>query len=219
MALEDPSPSVRLRAASALGSDGVPALRKLASIAQGYEETRASALELLCERVDRDEAIRFLGEALQASSPVVRVAAAGILGRISAPELLGALEQGARDPRFDEDARATFAEALANTSSPDAEGPLLAVLDVEVAAIRMAAARGLAKIGTRRAVEKLLPLTEGITLDSGVKREARRAIDAIQSRLAGAGAGQLAISEDPAAGALSEAEKPGGLALAKKQTT
>ncbi len=217
-ASSDSSPATRMAAAIALGKEGVPALRKIVE-SGAANETRAEALESLCELVTKEEALGIIGTALSDSADEVRARAAKTLRGLSAPSLLDALTRSARDPSLTDEWVAWHAEAIANTRRPEAEPALLSLLEKEVPVVRVAAAKGLGRIGSRLAVEKLLPLTQGLTLDGAVKTAARDAIAAIQSRLAGAGAGQLAISEDEQQGALSEPQTPGALTLLKKQTT
>ena len=74
--------------------------------------------------------------------------------------------------------------------------------------------------GSAACVEPLLPYTRSL-LGGELDRAATDAVAQIQARLKGAGAGQLTMSEDPAAaGALSvSTQQPGAVSLAKKQPT
>jgi hypothetical protein len=70
--------------------------------------------------------------------------------------------------------------------------------------VRVAAAKALAVIGRREAVEHLLPLTKGLLADEQVKSATRFAVESIQGRLGRSGAGGLAVVDDgPQQGRLS----------------
>lgn len=79
-------------------------------------------------------------------------------------------------------------------------------------ALARAALEGLGEIGTVRSVEPLLALSRGgLLADPAVASKATEAIARIQSRLRGAGAGQLAISGSAGDGALSVSGSAGAL--------
>ncbi len=110
------------------------------------------------------------------------------------------------------------------------EARLLALLEVEQAPVRIAAARGLERCGTLGAVERLLPVTEGVLTPAVVKRAAREAIDAIQARHGTGERGAFSLSDAPdpsgavsltagQAGAVSLAEERGVIALPEPEPT
>ena len=71
--------------------------------------------------------------------------------------------------------------------------------------------------GTRKSVEALKPMTEGLFRNQEIKEAARYAILNIQSRLAGAGAGHLALAEDQELGGLAIAVGGGELAMSETE--
>jgi YD repeat-containing protein len=88
------------------------------------------------------------------------------------------------------------AKALGWTDVPAAEGPLIAALSCGQPELRAAAARALGHVGT---VDALLPLRQMEAQhwrDGAFRNAARQAVADIQSRLTGAAAGQLSLSED-----------------------
>jgi HEAT repeat protein len=102
-------------------------------------------------------------------------------------------------------------ERLADAEQERAIIPHLAHADLE---IRVAAVNALARGGTLRSIEVLLPLANGILVDSTLKEQARRAIDAVRARAPNAEAGCLSIADGSApSGALSMGADPGALAV------
>ena len=98
------------------------------------------------------------------------------------------------------------AQALAAAGSPVAEEPLLRRSRAARIRLSVAAAEALGRVGTARSVMPLRELDErGLAED----RAAREAVARIQSRLTGAGPGQLALSED-SSGQVALAEDPRG---------
>lgn len=94
------------------------------------------------------------------------------------------------------------------------EGALIELLSAHEPSVKVAAARALGAIGTVRAVEPLLPLTEGLLTDGAVKQAARQAVHEIQRRLGPVSAGSLSLSNTEAeAGRLALAERAGKLSL------
>jgi hypothetical protein len=107
-------------------------------------------------------------------------------------------------------------EALKALGS-QSEGRLLALLGDSDLEVQVAAVRALYEVGTLGAVEHLLPLTQGLLTDGDLKREARNAVDAIQARHGGErGAFTLADASADDVGAVSVAQTPGALSIAKE---
>ena len=80
---------------------------------------------------------------------------------------------------------------------------------------QLAAVNALSRFADAAAVEKLLPLTQSL-FGGDLQRDAQAAITAIQSRLPGASAGQLSVSDVPsAAGSLSTPMQDGSLSEAE----
>lgn len=99
--------------------------------------------------------------------------------------------------------RAAVALALERIGDPSAQPLLLSMVDGAEEAVQLAAIRALGVVADVGAVGTLLPLTRGV-FGGDLKQTAQDAIAKIQSRAAGAGAGQLSVSDAPAdAGALS----------------
>ncbi len=107
-------------------------------------------------------------------------------------------------------------EALARLGRTEAEGLILDALRSEDAQVSVAAARALGRVGTVAAVASL---REAMQPRGELLRSAgRQAIAEIQSRLAGAGPGQLSLSGGEA-GALSLADgEPGRLTLSDAES-
>lgn len=111
------------------------------------------------------------------------------------------------------------AQALGAIGGPAAEEGLVALLDDpslrESEVIPIIDAIG--AIGNRSSVAALTPLTEGVLRDGGIKQASRDAILQIQSRLAGAGAGQLALAGEKGKGDLAIAVDSGALAMSESE--
>lgn len=84
--------------------------------------------------------------------------------------------------------------------------------------LRKAAARALGITGGTAAVVPLLELTKGLFADGTLREIADRSVREIQSRSAGAGAGQLSVVDDASAkGALSPATGDGAISIVAKK--
>jgi hypothetical protein len=223
-AREDPQPEVRIRSAelileadSAAGPDlcqaAIEALHQVHGAGSWPQEARADALEALFDWASPEEASRLVAQGLLDPSPAVRRTALERVKEGTYPAtsarlvaLLGAV---------DEEAAVVLIPRLAEQPDPTAEIALVECLDRGSSKVKTAAARVLGQIGTLRAVEPLLRYTKGFFVDRSLKRAAREAVSAIQSRHAGAEAGRLSIAElADTGGGLSLAEEPGALSLA-----
>jgi hypothetical protein len=193
--LKDPSPWVRLAAARFLREEGLEVLEHLALDRAVPESAGAEAVTLLAARCPAARAGPFLLTALKTHAGEVRRQAVEELGRIRHAPARGALivllEHA--EPRT----AATAAAALAAMGEVTAEGPLLKAMESDAHELRLAAVRALGTVGTAAAVEPLLAFLGGRRLDAETRARVRAAVATIQSRLAGAGAGQLSLATTP----------------------
>ncbi len=190
-ALRDASPWVRLAAARFLRAE-VETLEALARDRQVPDQARAEAVALLAARLAAERAGPLLVEILKTSTGDTQRKAVEELGRLRHGPALGPLvvlmERGAARTA------AAAASALGALGEPRAEASLLEALGREAVEVRVAAARALGVIGTVRSVEPLAALLESRGLDASARQAIRGAVASIQSRLAGAGAGQLTVA-------------------------
>ena len=188
-ACDDPDPALRLRAALLSGGKGARrALHALAARRDVPDEVSAAAVDELGGQLSLDDLRAILASAPH-GRPKTDVAAVRALargGRAVVAPLVAAL------PRFDDDVAVAAVEVLGEIAEPAAEDALIAAAARQDAAVRMAVARALGRLGSVRAV----PVLRELEADGGtVLRAAREAVAAIQSRLGGASAGQLALAE------------------------
>jgi HEAT repeat protein len=213
-ALADTSPWVRLAAARFLRAE-VETLEALVRDGQVPDEAAAEAVTLLAARLAPERAGPLLMDVLTSHTGNAQRQAIEALGALRHRPALGplivVLQQG--DPRT----AASAALALGALGDPDAETGLLAVLGRTDADLRLAAARALGHLGTVASVAPLLALQESRGLDTAARRAIGGAIARIQSRLVGAGAGQLTVaSAESESGRLSLAgSETGALTLAQ----
>jgi HEAT repeats len=216
--LADADPWVRLAAARFLRDEGKEVLRSLLADERAPDYASAEAASLLGARLPSEEAGPLLVAALKGRSGETRRQSVQELGRLKFAPSLGPLcvLLDRADPRT----AAAAAEALEAIGDPKAEPRLLDAVRHEAAELRIAAARALGVVGTVNAVEPLLHELDTKRLDGESRRALREAVSAIQSRLAGAEAGQLSLAATTAeAGRLSLATPragPGDVSLAAK---
>jgi hypothetical protein len=188
-AREDPDAEVRLRAGVALGPEGRDVLRAIAGGEGATDDTTSQAVSELAPQLTVDEATGLLKNALRTRRLATVQACMGALGRRGgrqATEVLArvlAVEKG--------ELGGAAARALGETGDPTAEPPLLRALADGTRDVRLAAATALGRVGTAAAVGPLREAEEG---DAEMRRTARQAIAEIQSRLTGAGPGQLSLA-------------------------
>jgi HEAT repeat protein len=216
-ALDDPSDTVRVRAAILLADEGRPTLFQIARSEDAEDAATARAITTLGEHLSADDAGLVLRHALRGRR---LDSAAACLARLGRHAGAGAITHLARVLAVEKgDLAIAAARALGATGLAQAEAPLLSSLSRELPDLRAAAAEALGRVGSAAAVLPLKDL-EARAKDEAVRRAARQAVAAIQARLPGASAGQLSLA--PAeAGALSLAEEAGGrlsLASADKRT-
>jgi hypothetical protein len=178
-ARRDKSAEVRLRAAMALGEEGLETLLALADGSGIEDSCAARAVAALGDQMVAGKVKTRLERALAANSP--RTAQACI-------------------------------ESLARRGHATVEGLLVRALREGAPAVALAAIRALGRTGSVAAVAPLRVEASSL-LPTAVRHAARQAIAEIQSRLTGAGPGQLALAGGDA-GALSlAAGEQGGLSL------
>jgi hypothetical protein len=190
--LEDPSPWVRVAAARFLKAEGLDVLEHLARDRDAPESAAAEAVALLAARCPAARAGPLLLTALKTHSEEARRQAVEELGRIryhpARGPLLVLLERA--DPRTG----AAAAAALASLGDVTAEPALLRAMETDARELRLAAVAALRTVGSAGAVEPLLSFLASRRLDAETRQEIRDAVGAIQSRLAGAAAGQLSLA-------------------------
>jgi HEAT repeat protein len=190
--LEDPSPWVRLAAVRFLKDEGFDVLVRLAQDRTVPESAAAEALGLLAARHTAEEAGPLLLKALKTHSGEARRQAVEELGRLRYRQARGPLivllEHA--DPRTG----AAAAVALAALGDVTAEATLLKAMESEARELRLAAVQALGTVGSAASVEPLLAFLASRRLDAETRHGIRDAVGAIQSRLAGAGAGQLSLA-------------------------
>jgi hypothetical protein len=185
---EAPAHSAALRAARHACQDPDPLIRLQGALAlggRGHETLLALVNERCLDDEGSEEALRALGDA----APVEAAA------RILAHALSSGQHRTAR-----------AAVACLGRAGGAAEPSLLAALESPADDVVGEAARLLGEAGTVRAVPRLRDMEER---GGTVRRAAREAIAAIQSRLSGASAGQVALA-DGDAGRLSVSEDGDG---------
>jgi HEAT repeat protein len=192
-ACRDPSPEMRLRAASAVGAAGVEVLMELADGLVADDVSAARAVYALGRRLPFDRVCALLDRALRSRRPSTARACLDTLGRRGeeATPLIAkvlAVESG--------ELAVAAAVALGTSGAASAEAPLLAALDRDVPGLGIAAAEALGHVGSATAV---LPLKEAArsASDRGFQRAARQAIGSIQARAGGATPGQLSLTAVP----------------------
>jgi hypothetical protein len=205
-ACSDPSPEIRLRAGRALGAEGLPVLLKLT---EDLEDDAVSA-----------EAVSVLGRELPSEriQSILRLALTGRICHQTARTCMAALSRDgdaavgvlAKVLEHESEELAVFAaEVLEKIASPCAEAPLLLALQRDQPALRIAAVKALARIGTAAAVLPLKEAAERFSRDPPLVQAIYQAIAGIQARLPGTTPGQLSLARAEA-GQLSIANDPTG---------
>jgi HEAT repeat protein len=199
-AMRDPDGAVRLQAAIALGAEGRTALLGLAKDTRLDETIQARAVATL-DRVPVQELSRILARAMSRSRRAVALAVVTALGDSGTGSAVASLAPlvAAADPKI----RLSAIRALGATDEPAAQDALIKALDSDASGAREAAAQALGALGGVTAVAPLRAAVDAHPLDLGLRRIARRAIEAIQTRAAGAAPGQLSVMDDAGAGGLS----------------
>jgi hypothetical protein len=214
-ACSDPSAEMRLRAAGALGPEGIEILTRLAEGPASDDVAAARAVYALGRRLPLERLATLLERSLRsrrlstARACLEGLAHLGDEGVARVVKVLG-VEAG--------ELAVAAAQALAGSGSAAVEAPLLAALERDVPGLRAAAALALGHIGS---VASVLPLKEAMrvaTGDRSFQRAARQAVAEIQARAAGATPGQLSLAGAGAGaeqGQLSIADESGRVSFAE----
>ncbi len=192
---------VRLRAGIALGPSGRDVLLAIAGDDAAPDETAARAVAALAPELAADQAAAMLGDALRKRRPASARECMRALARGGGPQVVPTLARVLAVERGE--LAVAAASALGSTGSVEAESCLVSALDNPAAEVRAAAVQALGRVGTTAAVAPLKDVEER---DRSCRVVARQAIAEIQSRLAGAGPGQLSL----AAGESGELSLAGG---------
>ncbi len=206
------SDDVRLRALATLAREypSHPATRERlrAALRDRSDEVRLRAATALGDE-GRETLVDILTRAAEDSCVARAVAALGqhLPAELAEATLRRALAAGTRRETV-----LACLEHLRAHGRPEAEALVIEALHQEDGAVADAAARTLGRIGTVAAVAPLLEASAG---GRGV---CRQAIAEIQSRLPGAGAGQLSIAAGEAGELSLAGADPGSLSLAEQQT-
>lgn len=191
-ALADRDPWVRLAAARFLPIEGASVLKELLADPSSPDQAAAESAALLGARLGVEEAGPLLLTALKVRSGSARRQVVSELGRLRYTPAFGALcvLLGRSEPRL----AAAAAGALASLADVRAERHLLDALRREASELTTAIARALGAIGTVAAVQPLLELQTQARTSAETRQALREAVAAVQSRLAGAEAGQLTLA-------------------------
>ncbi len=215
-ALDDPDAGIRLRAGITRG-DALWRIAEIARETNALASTRTEALEYLERHGSRALAGETALGCLDAAHASVRTLAAGMAGRFGVREAVPVLIARTREKTSDEE-MAAVATALGAIGDPEAEPALLELLERHAAGnreVRIDVAHALERLGTAASVPPLRAIEGGALIAGDLERAATAAIARIQSRLEGAGAGQISIAEPAAeAGALTVADTEGALSIA-----
>jgi HEAT repeat protein len=190
-ACADPSPEVRLQAATGLGDEGRGALLELAE-RMVDDACSAQAVRNLGEALPFDRARDLLLAALRWRRTRTALACMEALGRSGEAAAVDALAEVLE--REIGELAAAAALALKETGRGEAEPPLVQALRSEESEVRMAAVRALGQVGSATAVLPLKEVEESSLLDREQRRAARQSIAEIQARLPGASPGQLSLA-------------------------
>jgi hypothetical protein len=202
-AARDTEPAIRLQAARALGAEGEPTLRALVAATNVDDEVAAEAVAALGPRLTPEDARPVLVRAAAVGKERLALAALRVVAQGGPAETPGiaAVLAGARGALA-----VAAADALVATGGPAAEAPLVEALGAREDAVAAAAARALEHCGTVASVPDLQRAEER---GGAVRRVARTAVAAIQSRLTGATPGQVSLAGGEA-GQISVADSADG---------
>lgn len=190
-ACQDRMPEIRLRAAAAIGSDGLPMLLELAHDHTLDDVWQAEAVKTLGRRLSHDQAEAILTQALRSLRGATAAACLRVLGSHGGAGV-GVL---VKVLAVESDAlAAAAARALAATRAEGAEAALVAALKRDGDETRCAAAEALGHMGTAAAVLPLKEAAERHPRDRGLGRATRQAVAEIHSRLGTASPGQLSLA-------------------------
>lgn len=207
-------PETRLLAARHAGPAGLEHLARLARDMRGTPATvRAAAFKEVLATMAIQESKALLEEGLRDVMREVRLVAIRAVRELRRMECTARLATLASHAGVDEEEQLAIAETMDELGGEHAERALIALLSADTAAVRLAAAQALRQHGTIAAVGPLLATAESSGVLSAVRTAAQDAVRAIQDRVPGSAAGQLALApETPdVAGAVSLADARGAL--------
>lgn len=187
-ALNDASPALRLQAAQALGDDGAPTLLALADDLAVDDALGAEALAALGDRFTVEQARPILQRAAVTRRTSCARAALAAVARGGAAEVATIAEVLARSS---EPIQASAATVLGTMGVSSAIAHLRSALRAQSIVVAAAAARALGNCAT---ADEVAPLREAEARGGDLRRAAREAIAAIQSRLTGATPGQVSLA-------------------------
>ncbi len=190
----DPAALAVLRAAASDPSRGVRAAAARGLAEEGWPVLRALLQDVACEDAACADAVAGLRRAL------TRAEAESVLGDALARNRVATA--------------VSCVELLGSLGDPEAEPRLVALLGTPQATLRRAAADALARVGTVRAVADLHAAAETRALPRDV---VGRAVAAIQSRRAGASAGQLTLAPVGAGEVSLPADASGRVSVARDE--
>lgn len=208
-ALTDKHPDVRFTAARFLGEEGFSALGVIAQDRRVSDARRAEALSAIIYQVPRPRAVELLRSMARERGAELLGAIALAAGHLKVTEVVEPLlEQLELNRQRGTELVSALVKGLGYIGDARCEDAFISLLegDEEDAAVLIAVADGLALFGSLRSVAPLMPLTKGLRRGNDVKKAARGAIEAIQSRSTHAGAGQLSIIDVRQRGGLSFVE-------------
>jgi hypothetical protein len=195
---------VRIEAALAVGGEEVRATLVEAALRAATDDRLAArAVTALDNATPPRTFLRLLGGALRTKRTAAAVACIGRLGSLGVPEVIYPLTKLLAVEGSD--VAAAAAKALGVSAAAAGEDPLLEALGHSEAAVSIAAAEALGRVGSVTAVLRLQEAAENHRFDGELRRTCRQAVAQIQARLPGATPGQLSLSETDA-GRLSLAE-------------
>jgi hypothetical protein len=190
-ALSDDDASVRMTAALTLRTEGLSVLLGLARSPESTSEIASRAIVALGAHFPAEDAARTLETALRSGRYETVGACLDSLAARGAAHLgpVRRVLDGLSDTGV-----ALAASALGLSGTAEAEPMLLGVLDSGSPDVRAAAVRSLGRVGSAASVPILRELEP--RGDAAFRRVVREAVASIQSRLVGAGQGQLALASD-----------------------
>ena len=200
-------------------NDPLPAVRK------------ANMEALFDEFPDSDDALSAAKKAMDDADPLIRLRGAFAAGDAGVPVLRNLAMISSRAVQelsrrglwtYDElevllnsehpQIRTAAVSVMSNVKDARVEGFLISILTNKWDPDTLAAIRAIGQVGSIKAVEPLLPYTEGFLAAPKLKEAARKAVSAIQERLGNVKGGRLtvAVAEQ---GRLSTAPVDGGVSL------
>ena len=194
-ALADADSGVRAQAAP-MGSGSGDALESAVRDEKAPEKDRRDALARAGAVLDRDEMVSLYEAAVASNSPALQRDAISGFARLRHGACIPLLVARAQTSD-DEATLATIADALANIAGPGAEDALLSLLEREIPAVQILAARGLGRIGSPASIARIQPIASRVVGQPDVREEAANAISQIRTRHPGAAEPSRAAKDRP----------------------